>query len=192
MTLEETTSTTLSLDSTKIKLTAKGMINDIEAECKILLDPSLPDLGEKMDFYYSEVEVEDIEEEIETPEATEQLEASDVDQFPINLEKTFEFTSSRGFKIIYPSMNIAFEGINVSTDLDTSGVNCYAQTNVIKYSEKADLQTNPALKVYECNIKDSTVLPSKYISIDIDNGKTFVIEAADPAWVDFANNIVIE
>ena len=44
MSLEETTSNTLTLENNKVMLKAIGKINDIEAECKIQLDPSLASL----------------------------------------------------------------------------------------------------------------------------------------------------
>ncbi|MBU0626138.1 hypothetical protein KKG31_08025 [Patescibacteria group bacterium] len=93
MTLEETTSTSLTLENNKVTLNAVGMINDIKAECTIHIDPSLPNLGEQTNFHYSEVEVE--EETPTTATTSKPLDVNDVEQFPINLEKTFEFTSSR-------------------------------------------------------------------------------------------------
>jgi hypothetical protein len=43
---------------------------------------------------------------------------SDVEQFPINIEKALEFTSRRGHTIIFPSSNIAYAGRSVQEDFD--------------------------------------------------------------------------
>ena len=63
---------------------------------------------------------------------------------------------------------------------------------IIKYSDKANIDLTPAVRVYECKIKSTTNIPSMYAQTKLADGRTFLIEAVDPAWVDFANNIIIQ
>lgn len=115
-----------------------------------------------------------------------------VKQFPVNLEKTMEFvSSSRWYKIVFPSRNISFSSVNVEQDFGQLWVNCFTQTNVISYPNKDNLQTNPSIKIYECNIKkwfqesDQIILKKVW-------DKNFVIEIIDPSWIEFVNNTSIQ
>ena len=115
-----------------------------------------------------------------------------VKQFAVNLSKTMEFTSStRWYKIIFPSRNISFASANVEQDFWQLWVSCFTQMNVISYPNKENLQTNPAIKIYECNIKkwfqesDQIILKKVW-------DRNFVVEIIDPAWIEFANNLVIQ
>ncbi|MEI6673034.1 MAG: hypothetical protein WCL02_07055 [bacterium] len=77
-----------------------------------------------------------------------------VTQFPINLEKTMVFTSStRGYSIAFPSMNIAYEVLNVDESLDLPGVRCSTQMNVTKFSDKATMTDTPKVRIFSCTIK---------------------------------------
>lgn len=115
-----------------------------------------------------------------------------VKQFPINLEKTTEFVSStRWYKIIFPSRNISFASTNVEQDFGQVWVNCFTQMNVVSYPNKENLQTNPSIKLYECNMKkwfqesDQIILKKLW-------DRNFVVEIVDPAWIEFTNNLVIQ
>jgi hypothetical protein len=115
-----------------------------------------------------------------------------VKQFAVNLSKTMEFTSStRWYKIIFPSRNISFASANVEQDFWQLWVSCFTQMNVISYPNKENLQTNPAIKIYECNIKkwfqesDQIILKKVW-------DRNFVVEIIDPAWIEFVNNLVIQ
>lgn len=76
--------------------------------------------------------------------------------------------------------------------MDTAGINCSTQFNVIKYSDKANLDITPAVKIYECRVKNTVNIPSIYAQKTLEDGRVFLIEAVDPARVDFVNNIVIQ
>jgi hypothetical protein len=97
-----------------------------------------------------------------------------------------------GYSVVFPSPNISYSSHNTQTDLDTKGVNCYVQFNVIKYSDKANLEITPAVKIYECRVKSTAQVPSMYAQKSLGDGRTFLIEAIDPSWVDFANGVVIQ
>jgi hypothetical protein len=53
------------------------------------------------------------------------------------------------------------------------------------------IKESPTAKIYECRVKAGLEIPSIYRSIPLDDGRTFIIEAIDPAWVDFANNVQV-
>jgi hypothetical protein len=76
-----------------------------------------------------------------------------VKQFPINQEKTMTFTSNRGYAIVFPSMNIAYESLNVDESLDLPGVRCSSQMNITKFSDKATMHDDPKVSVFTCTIK---------------------------------------
>lgn len=158
------------------------------------MNPSLPSLGEKIAFYYPDSAASTTATTTPptvTNEGTSLGVPSGVKQFPINLEKALTHVSSKGgYSVVFPSSNISYASYNVQTDLDTKGVNCYTQFKVIKYSDKANLETAPTVQVYECKIKGE--IPSGYAQSKLEDGRTFLIEALDPSWVDFANNIVIQ
>lgn len=117
---------------------------------------------------------------------------SDVEQFPINLEKALEFTSRRGHTIVFPSSNIAYAGKSVQEDFDTAWVNCFSVMNVVQYSEKELVDQKWSVKIYECTVKDGFDDSSdKLIYKELADQK-FVIEIVDPAWVQFGNNVNIK
>jgi len=166
------------------------------AECKIKVNPSLQNYWELLKLDYKEVVVSTgIIETTPTPITTNTsslvVEAG-VKQVPLTLDKILEFKSSRWFKILFPSRKISFQTLNVSLDLGVKWINCYAQTNVIDYANKDIIVDSPTVKVYECTVKSTVSVPNNYVSLPLDNWKTFVVEALDPAWVDFANNVKVE
>lgn len=64
------------------------------------------------------------------------------------------FTSStRGYSVVFPSMNIAYEAINVDEDLGLPGVRCSTQMNVTKFSDKATMTDSPKVRIFSCTIK---------------------------------------
>ncbi len=119
----------------------------------------------------------------------------DVKQFKINLDKTYTFESKRWYKIVFPSKNILFSAVTVDnkTLWVDKWVNCFMQLNVVSYKSWEDaIEKSPTIKMYQCSIKNWAKLPSKYRHIVFQDNKHFVISVVDPAWVDFAENIIIE
>lgn len=116
----------------------------------------------------------------------------EVEQFPINLQKTLEFSSRRGHTIVFPSSNIAYAGTSVQKDFNQKWVNCFSVMNVVKYSEKADVEIKWDIKIYECTIKDWFDDWAKNLIHKTVWDKDFIIEIVNPAWVDFAENLVIK
>jgi len=101
-------------------------------------------------------EIEDAEEEDNSQEFSfnETNRDTDVDQFPLNLDKSLEFTSRRGHTIVFPSSSIAYAGKSVQEDFDQSGVNCFSVMNVVEYAQKDSVDTNGNIKIYECSVND--------------------------------------
>jgi hypothetical protein len=114
-----------------------------------------------------------------------------VEQFPIDREKPFVFTSNRGHSIAFPSHNIAYAQVELQADLSLSQMNCYAQQNIVSFPNKDQLETNPSIQIFECwQSGEDIVLGQQYIRIDLED-KVFFIKLLDSSWIDFANNISI-
>ena len=65
--------------------------------------------------------------------------------------------------------------------------------NVIKYSDKALLETNPTVKIFECTAKKDIILPSNaFLQTKLADGRIMLIEIMDGAWKDFASNMAIQ
>ena len=114
-----------------------------------------------------------------------------VEQFAIEAQKPFIFTSNRGHTISFPTQNIAFAQVELQEDVALSDMGCYAQQNVVSYPNKEQLEINPSVQIFECRQSGSDiVLGQQYIRIDLTD-KVFFIKLLDSAWIDFANNISI-
>lgn len=114
-------------------------------------------------------------------------------QFPINLEKTMTYNSSRGeYAMTFPSSNISYTSDSTDQDFGQVGVRCSYGTKVIQYSKRDALQSSPSVIVYECKFKEGFKLPGdNYLLKELWTDKKFVIEILDPARFDFAKNISI-
>ena len=167
---------------------------DGSAICKVFIDPSQAAGGTKISYVSNTPTLETGSTSIETTSTSLVNIDTSVSQFPINLEKTMTFTSStRGYSIIFPSMNIAYEAINVDEGLDLPGVRCSTQMNVTKFSEKATLSDSPKIKIFTCTIKGTlNNLWNSIVQKTSPNGINFLIQIADPARAEFVNNLVIQ
>ncbi len=85
-----------------------------------------------------------------------------VTQFPINKEKAMNYKSSRGaYTMSFPSSNISFSALSKDQNFDQVGVQCNYGIHVIKFSDKEQLESNPAIIVYECSAKNNITLPGE-------------------------------
>ena len=90
-------------------------------------------------------------------------------------------------------MNIAYEAMNVDEDLDLPGVRCSTQMNITKYADKATMNDNPKVRIFGCTIQGTlNNLGNSIIQRSSLNDIQFLIQILDPAWADFANNIIIQ
>ena len=134
------------------------------------------------------------EEDTDLPQEAIRTTRTDVEQFPINLEKPLEKTFNAWYTLVFPSQNIAFGSENIQTDLWLVWVNCYIQTNVIKFSDADQLDVTPTVSVYVCGIDDT----EQNFGEDILyrtwswSNKDFLIKVNDAARFDFAENLAIK
>ena len=63
--------------------------------------------------------------------------------------------------------------------------------NVIKYSEKENLEVSPSIRIYECegSVEESWA-PGIVVYPRLD--KKFVVQMSDGAWNDFSMNLKIQ
>ncbi|MFA6256501.1 MAG: hypothetical protein WC606_04960, partial [Candidatus Absconditabacterales bacterium] len=202
--LTQITTHALGMDLNGLIINLQGPTADGSAVCKVFIDPSQAAGGTKISYISntpassvsttsSTTSASVISSSTTTPTTMLPIDAS-VKQFPINLEKTMTFTSStRGYSIVFPSMNIAYEALNVDEDLDLPGVRCSTQMNVTKFSDKATMRDAPKIRIYSCVIKGTlNNVGNSIIQRTSANDITFLIQILDPAWAEFANTIVIQ
>ena len=183
-------------------------INNKIITCELKINPTLSSLAqvESIEIINNEewgIEKWDNEEwDIEItktwnttePESDEQqayIRDTDVEQFPINLDKKLTFTSSRGHSFIFPSSNLAYQWVNVSEDFGQIWVNCFSAMNIVKYADKELVESQWNVVIYECNVKNTFDDSDQTLIYKQVWDKNFVIKINDPARVNFANNIEI-
>ncbi len=189
----------------QVTVNIQGTFWETNVDCVVEVDPSLPH-GAKLVSFSADVEdAEDDEEEDSDLSEENNEEDSDensnddfdtnVTQFPINLEKTREFPSSRGYTITFPSGNITRRpGTVDDRTMGQAWVNCFNHVNVTKYNKEEPeiATTNPSVVVHECTIKNGFEDSVRYRHITTESEKDFVIEIIDPSRKDFADNTTIE
>lgn len=107
-------------------------------------------------------------------------------QIPLKPWKELTF-STRWLTLLFPTPNISFASRNIVETIN--GLQCTTATNIVLYANKDSLMINPAITIYYCkswtptNISNTRVITA--------NNMTLLIQVKDPAWVDFANAIVV-
>jgi len=162
--------------------------------CELKLDPTLKNMAKLVDLQVvGELKSEeDIKAESNWDTNVSYNWDSNVTQFPINLEKSLEFTSRRGHTFVFPSSNIAYVAQTSEEDFNQIGVNCFSVMNVVQYSDKEFVEQKWNVKVYECTAKNGIDDSDKKLIYKQIWDKHFIVEIVDPAWVTFANNIEIK
>lgn len=192
------TKSNLWLDVNWLYVQLEWSIQSWTAICKILLDPSLSNGWQKVSFT---TKITTTSTTVTPTPATENPLVNNssnsdlnfnVKQFPINIEKALEFKSTRWHTITLPSPNLSYAWVDLDDDLTMPGIRCSFQMNIVSFPNKPLLQTSPAIKIYECTVKSEISLSNKFISKTIADWRTFIIEIVDPAWKDFADNIIIQ
>lgn len=184
--LEKSNSYEISQENNNLTVLVKWTYQTWNVSCKIIIDP-LSQWKAGLQAVILDQAVSNINNQW-----TILKRDSKVKQFPVSLEKTMEFVSStRWYKIIFPSKNLSFASTNVEQDFGQLWVNCFTQMNVVSYPNKENLQTNPAIKIYECNIK-KWFQESEQVILKKIWDRNFVVEIVDPAWIEFTNNLVIQ
>jgi len=191
--LMQVTTRALGMDLNGLIINLQWPTADGSATCKVFIDPSQAAWGTKLSYISNTTKPSTQPTTTTTASPMPTLDTS-VKQFPINLEKTMTFTSSsRGYSIIFPSMNIAYEALNVDEDLDLPGVRCSTQMNVTKFADKATMTDSPKIKIFSCSIKGTlNNVGNSIIQKTSINGINFLIQIMDPARSEFAANIQIQ
>jgi hypothetical protein len=185
----QVTTSALGMDLNGLIMNIQWPTADGSATCKVFIDPSQAAGGTKLSYISNTTNP--TSDTTTTTTTTPTLDTS-VKQFPINLEKAMTYTSNKWYSVIFPSSNIAYDSSNVDEDLGLPGVRCSTQMNVIKYSDKANLDVSPTIKVFTCNIKGTlNNLGNSMIQKTSANWMKFLIQIMDPARAEFAANIQI-
>ena len=177
-----------------------------EMTCQILVDFSLPTkwqlqsltiwddvvISEEMEETKPE---EDKAEEIEEKKDEGQISATafdiNVPQFPIK-EEWLVYKSARGKYVLkFPSSNISYSVSSVKENFGRSDVNCSYVINVIKYSDKENLEVSPAIRIYECqwSVEKSW---EQWIIVYPRLDKKFIVQMNDWSRNDFSMNLKFE
>ena len=171
--------------------------------CQILVDFSLPEkwklqnltIGDDVivsneTWSNEELKTETTWNIVDTPISATSLDTN-VPQFPIK-EEWLVYNSSRwGYSLQFPSSNISYSVSSVKENFGRSDVNCSYVINVIKYSDKENLEVSPAIRVYEClwTVGQSRA-PGIVVYSTLD--KKFVVQMNDWAWNDFSTHLKFE
>ena len=171
--------------------------------CQILVDFSLPAKWKLQSLtIWDDVIVSDEpqnEEESNTETTWNTVEAPisatsldiNVPQFPIK-EEWLEYKSSRWwYTLKFPSSNISYSVSSVKENFGRDDVKCSYVINVIKYSDKENLEVSPSVRIYEC---DWSVEKSRaqWIVVYPRLDKKFIVQMNDGAWNDFSTNLKFE
>ena len=176
--------------------------------CQILVDFSLPTKWKLQSLtIWDDVVVSEETEEIKAEETKLDEETQEekkeewqisatafdinVPQFPIR-EEWLQYKSARGGYVLkFPSSNISYSVSSVKEDFGRNDIKCSYVINVIKYSEKENLEISPAIRVYEC---DWSVEQSwaQWIIVYPRLDRKFVVQMNDGAWNDFSMNLKFE
>jgi hypothetical protein len=206
--LQKINNSEIALKQEWLIVTVSGDGIEKQMTCQILVDFSLPAKWELQsltigdDVVVSE-EIEEVKEENKVEEVVQEEEKKDewqisatafdinVPQFPIK-EEWLQYKSVRGgYNLKFPSSNISYSVSSVKENFGRDDVKCTYVINVIKYSEKENLEISPAVRIYEC---DWSVGESwaqgivVYPRLD----KKFVVQMNDGAWYDFSTHLNFE
>ena len=171
--------------------------------CQILVDFSLPAKWKLQSLtIWDDVIVSDEpqnEEEsnteitwntVEAPISATSLDIN-VPQFPVK-EEWLVYKSARwGYSLQFPSSNISYSVSSVKENFGRDDVNCSYVINVIKYSDKENLEISPAIRVYECqwSVEKSW---AQWIVVYPRLDKKFIVQMNDGSWNDFSMNLKFE
>lgn len=169
--------------------------------CQILVDFSLPAKWKLQSLtIWDDVVISEEEKREEKPEMTwsvveQPISATSLDinvpQFPVK-EEWLVYKSARWwYSLQFPSSNISYSVSSVKENFGRTDVNCSYVINVIKYSDKENLEVSPAIRIYECqwSVEKSW---AQWIVVYPRLDKKFIVQMNDGAWNDFSMNLKFE
>jgi hypothetical protein len=206
--LQKINNSEISLKQEWLIVTVSGDGMEKQMTCQILVDFSLPAKWELQsltiwdDVVVSEEPEEIKEDETKTEEVIQEENKEEpaisatafdinVPQFPIK-EEWLQYKSARGGYVLkFPSSNISYSVSSVKENFGRDDVKCSYVINVIKYSEKENLEISPAVRIYECEWSvDQSWAQGIVVYPRLD--KKFVVQMNDGAWYDFSTHLNFE
>ncbi|MEI7562762.1 MAG: hypothetical protein WCJ39_03460 [bacterium] len=114
------TKQSLAKETNGLTLSFQGTTTSGTASCKIVLDPSSSQGGQKLSFTPSVIasSPSSVPSSSSTSTKPSALDFS-VKQFPISTEKTMLYKSTRGQTITFPSTNLSYGSVPVNEDLSS-------------------------------------------------------------------------
>ncbi len=197
--LQKVNSSEVLLKQEWLIVTVSGDWMEKQITCQILVDFSLPKKWQLLSLtVWDEVVLNETwdSEELETQTTWDVVEApisatsldTNVPQFPIK-EEWLEYKSSRWwYSLQFPSSNISYSVSSVKENFGRNDINCSYVINVIKYSDKENLEVSPAIRVYECQWSVDKAW-DKWIVVYSRLDKKFIVQLNDGAWNDFSMNL---
>lgn len=195
----------ISLKQEWLVVTVSGDGKEKQMMCQILVDFSLPYKWELQSLTIGDDVIVSEEEKIEETKSEEvdqdekkdewQISATvfdtNVPQFPIK-EEGLAYKSARwGYVLKFPSSNISYSVSSVKENFGRSDINCSYVINVIKYSDKENLEVSPSIRIYECDGSvDESWAQGIIVYPRLD--RKFVVQMNDGAWNDFSMNLKFE
>lgn len=183
-----------------------------EMTCQILVDFNSPAKWELQSLtIWEDVVVSDESEEEKTEEAIQEEKKDEsqvsatafdtnVPQFQLKKEcienpgkeGCLKYESVRwGYILNFPSPSISFVVSPIKENFGRNDLNCSYVINVIKITEKENLEISPAIRVYECQWSiEKSWAPGIVVYSTLD--KKFVVQMNDWAWNDFSMNLKFE
>ncbi len=181
-------------------VTVSGDGMEKQMTCQILVDFSLPTKWKLQSLtIWDDVVIsnetwsnEELKAEItwnvvEAPISATSLDTN-VPQFPVK-EEWLVYKSARwGYSLQFPSSNISYSVSSVKENFGRDDVNCSYVINVIKYSDKENLEVSPAIRIYECqwSVEKSW---AQWIVVYPRLDKKFIVQLNDGSWNDFSMNL---
>ena len=207
--MQKINSTEVALKQEWLIVTVSGDWREKQMSCQLLVDFSLPtkwklislslwdnvvvtsEEQEDENNKLVEAEINESEQEVNNWQISAMPFDLNVPQFPIK-ETWLIYKSSRwGYSLQFPSSNISYSVSSVKEDFWRNDVSCSYVINVIKYSDKENLEVSPSVRIYECQwavekswANDIIVYPRM--------DKKFVVKMNDGAWNDFSMNLKFE
>ncbi len=208
--LQNVTNSDISLKQEWLVVTVSWDWLERQMTCQILVDFSLPTkwvlksltlwddviIEENIEDDNQDNNEENTNENSDINESEEEIISSSnfvldksVAQFPLKEEWGLVYNSTRWwYSLQFPSSNISYAVSAVKETFWRSDVSCSYVINVIKYSERENLEVSPSIRIYEClwTVSQSWA-PEILVYPRAD--KIFVAQLNDSSWWDFANNL---
>ena len=208
--LQNVTNSDISLKQEWLVVTVSWDWLEKQMTCQILVDFSLPTkwVLKSLTLWDDVIVEENIEDDNQDNNEENTKENSDINeseeeiisssnfvldksvaQFPLKEEWGLVYNSTRWwYSLQFPSSNISYAVSAVKETFWRSDVSCSYVINVIKYSERENLEVSPSIRIYEClwTVSQSWA-PEILVYPRAD--KIFVAQLNDSSWWDFANNL---